>query len=60
MFEPIISIGLKSNSGSRMTKGTTVGAEKGPEGALVGCSVALEVSRSLLRPRGAGGRGACC
>lgn len=60
MFEPIISIGLGSDSGSQMTKCTIVGAERGPEGTSVGCSVASEVSRNLLRLRGAGGRGACC
>lgn len=60
MFEPIISVGLRLDSGSWLTKGTAVKAGGGPEGALVGCSVTSKVSRGLLRPRGAGRGGACC
>ena len=60
ILEPIILVGLGSKGVSRMTKGTVVGARGELKGTSLGCSKDLVVSCGLLRPRGAGGRGACC
>ena len=53
MLEPTILVDLGFEGGSWMTSGTVVGV---PEGASLGRSVDSDVSRGLLRPRGAGER----
>ena len=60
MLELTISVGLRSEGGSWMTSGTVVRAGGVPEGTSLGHSVDLNVSRGLLHPRGAEGRGAYC
>lgn len=60
ILEPIISVGFRSEEGSRMTRGTMVGVEGGPEGTSLGRLEDSVVSRGLLRPQGAGGGGASC
>ena len=60
MLELTISVGLRSEGGSWMTSGTVVRVGGVPEGTSLGHSVDLNVSRGLLHPRGAEGRGAYC